>query len=211
MADFLIILVVLTNLRMLSSGRIASLISWAALQGMLLGAFALLARWEHLTPDVFMVGVVAFILKGLVFPRLLLSVNTAVRAGREVDPFVGYIASTLIGVAALVVSLWLGTRLPVPGNDLSKLMVPATLFSIFCGLFLIMARKKAITQVVGFLVMENGAFMLGVGTLYYAPFLVEIGTLLDMFVAVFLWSIVIRYMNRAFHSIDTHELQRLKG
>lgn len=211
MADLLIILVVLTNLRLLSTGRIASLITWASFQGMVLGLFALLARRAHLTPDVFMVGVVAFFLKGFVFPWLLHSVSRSVHAGREEDPFVGYIGSILIGLVALVVSLGLGERLPIPGNDTSPLVVPATLFSVFCGQFLMIARKKAITQVVGFLVMENGAFMLGVGTLYYAPFLVEIGTLLDMLVAVMIWAVVIRYMNRAFHSIDTHELQRLKG
>jgi len=210
-ADFLIILVVLTNLRQLSSGRIVTLINWAALQGMILGIFALVARWTHLSADVFMVGVVAFVLKGFVFPRLLLSAGRTVHAGREEEPFVGYIASTLIGLIALVVSLWLGTRLPIPGNDISKLLVPCTLFSIFCGLFLIVSRKKAISQVVGFIVMENGAFTLGVGTLYYAPFLVEIGALLDVFVAVFIYTVLIRYMNRAFHSIDTDELMHLKG
>jgi hydrogenase-4 component E len=211
MADFLIILVVLTNLRMLATSRLDSLISWAAIQGMLLGLFALLARWAHLTPDVFVVGVVAFVLKGIIFPRFLRQLAETVHVGRELEPFVGYIASTLIGLVALIVSLWLGARLPIPGNDMSALMVPATLFSIFSGLFLIISRKKAITQVVGFLVMENGAFMLGVGTLYYAPFLVEMGTLLDMFVAVLIWTILIRFMNRAFHHIDTEKLQRLKG
>ncbi|HNW37051.1 MAG TPA: hydrogenase, partial [Candidatus Ozemobacteraceae bacterium] len=103
------------------------------------------------------------------------------------------------------------TRLRIPGGDMSRLVIPATLFSVFCGQFIIVSHKKALSQVVGFLVMENGAFMLGVGTLYYAPFLVEIGVLLDMFVAVLIWTVVIRYLNRAFHHIDTHELDHLKG
>ncbi len=210
MAEFLIILVVLTNLRLLASGRIASLISWVTVQGILLGIFALLSRWAHLTPDVFMVGVVALILKGFIFPWFLMHATKSVHAGREVEPYVGYIASILIGLFALTISLWLGTRMHVPGGDTSRLLVPATLFSVFCGQFLIVSRKNAITQVVGFLVMENGAFMLGVGTLYYAPFLVEIGVLLDMFVAVLIMTILIRGMNRAFHHINTQELNRLK-
>ena len=73
------------------------------------------------------------------------------------------------------------------------------------------SRKNAISQVIGFLIMENGTFMLGVGTLYYAPFLVEIGALLDILVAVLVWSVLIRYMHRAFHNITTEELTHLKG
>lgn len=211
MADLLIILVVLTNLRLLATSRIESLIFWTGFQGMLLGVFALLSRWLHLTPDVLIVGLTAFVLKGIVFPLMLLRVVRTVDCKREADPYVGFIASTIIGLLAFMVSLWLGTRLPLPGNDMSRLVLPATLFSIFSGLFLIISRKNAISQVMGFLVMENGAFMLGVGTLYYAPFLVEIGALLDILVAVLIWSVLIRYMNRAFHSINTHGLDHLKG
>ncbi len=211
MLDLLIIIVVLSNLRLLATSRLESLIAWTGIQGMVLGVFALLSRWIHLTPDVIVVGLTAFVFKGIVFPLLLFRITKAVRANREADPYVGFIASTLIGLLAFIVCLWLGTRLPIPGNDMSKLVLPATLFSIFCGQFLIISRKNAISQVMGFLVMENGAFMLGVGTLYYAPFLVEIGALLDILVAVLIWSVLIRFMNRAFGNINTHELSHLKG
>ncbi|NLI79665.1 MAG: hypothetical protein GX442_24875 [Candidatus Riflebacteria bacterium] len=211
MNDLLIILVVLSNIRLLSTSRIESLITWIGVQGVLLGLFALHARWVHLTADVFVVGLVALVLKGFVFPWLLRPVANVVHVSQEVDPYVGPMGSTLLGMVALVVSLWLGTRLHIPGGDMSRLVVPATLFSVFCGQLLIVSRKKALSQVVGFLAMENGAFLLGVGTLYYAPFLVEIGVLLDMFVAVLIWTVLIRYLDRAFHHIDTDQLQHLKG
>ncbi|HNX75060.1 MAG TPA: hypothetical protein PLM07_06790 [Candidatus Rifleibacterium sp.] len=211
MLDLLIILVVLTNLRLLATSRLESLISWSGFQGMLLGVFALLSRWSHMAPDVFLVGVTAFTLKGVVFPLMLLRLAKTVRCNREADPYVGFIASTIIGMLAFIASLWLGARLPLPGNDMSHLVLPATLFSIFSGLFLIISRKNAISQVIGFLIMENGTFMLGVGTLYYAPFLVEIGALLDILVAVLIWSVLIRFMNRAFGNIDTQDLNKLKG
>jgi len=209
--DLLIILVVLTNLRLLATSRIESLVSWTGIQGMLLGVFALLSRWAHLAPDVFLVGATAFALKGIVFPVLLFKLVKTVHSNREADPYVGFIASTIIGLIAFIASLWLGERIPLPGNDMSRLVLPATLFSIFSGLFLIISRRNAISQVIGFLVMENGTFMLGVGTLYYAPFLVEIGALLDILVAVLIWSVLIRFMNRAFHNIDTRKLTHLKG
>ncbi|NCB40334.1 MAG: hydrogenase, partial [Erysipelotrichia bacterium] len=71
MLDLLIILVVLTNLRLLATSRIESLITWSGIQGSLLGIFALASRWAHLAPDVLMVGITAFILKGIVIPILL--------------------------------------------------------------------------------------------------------------------------------------------
>lgn len=211
MLDLLIILVVLTNLRLLATSRIESLITWSGIQGSLLGIFALASRWAHLAPDVLMVGITAFILKGIVIPILLFRLISAVHSKREADPYVGFIASNIIGLLAFIAALWLGSRLPLPGNDMSKLVLPATLFSIFSGLFLIISRKNAISQVIGFLIMENGTFMLGVGTLYYAPFLVEIGALLDILVAVLVWSVLIRFMHRAFHNITTEELTHLKG
>ncbi len=211
MLDLLIIMVVLTNLRLLATSRIESLISWAGIQGMVLGIFALLSRWKHLEPDIFVVGLAAFSFKGIVIPAMLFRLVVAVRSKREADPYVGFIASNLIGLLAFVGALWLGHRLPIPGNDMSNLVLPATLFSIFSGLFLIISRKNAISQVIGFLTMENGTFVLGVGTLYYAPFLVEIGALLDILVAVLVWSVLIRYMNRAFHGITTEQLTKLKG
>ena len=211
MLDLLIILVVLTNLRLLATSRLESLISWSGFQGMLLGVFALLSRWSHLAPDVFLVGITAFVLKGVIFPLMLHRLAKTVRCNREADPYVGFIASTIIGMLAFIASLWLGTRLPLPGNDMSHLVLPATLFSIFSGLFLIISRKNAISQVIGFLIMENGTFMLGVGTLYYAPFLVEIGALLDILVAVLIWSVRGGGVNRAFGNIDTQDLNRLKG
>jgi hydrogenase-4 component E len=179
-AEFLIILVILTNLRMLTSGRLVTLIHWVALQGVALGLFALVSRLGHLQLDVFVIGLVAMFLKGVVFPRMLLHAVMTVDVHQERDPFIGYIASILLGLVALAASLWLGTRIHIPGLDHSRLLVPATLFSVFSGQLLIIGRKNAITQVIGFLVMENGAFMMGVGSLYYAPFLVEIGVLLDM-------------------------------
>ncbi|MBF0406999.1 MAG: hypothetical protein HQM10_06585 [Candidatus Riflebacteria bacterium] len=211
MSDLLIILVVLTNLRLMATGRIHVMITWVAIQGAVMGAFALHSRWSHLSLDVLIIGIVALILKGYVFPKLLYRVTKVFHSGRESEPYAGYITSMLIGAGALAVSIWLGKRLPIPGNDTSQLLVPATLFSIFCGQFLIVERKLAISQVVGFLVMENAAFMIGVGTLYYAPFLVEIGVLLDMLVAVLLLSVLINDINRVFHHIDTHLLTRLRG
>ncbi|HBV95290.1 MAG TPA: hypothetical protein DEG26_11575, partial [Chloroflexi bacterium] len=136
-------------------------------------------------PDRGVVAVGGAVLKGVVFPWLLLRALRSAEVDREVEPFVGPIASLLAGVAALGVSLWLAQRLPLPGGAHSSVLVAVALFSILVGLFLIVARKKAISQVLGFLVMENGIYTFGAGLVRQSPLLVEFGVMLDVFVAVF--------------------------
>ena len=82
---------------------------------------------------------------------------------REIEPYVGYVASLVAGVVALGASFWLCTRLPMPEDIASPWLVPVALFSIFAGLFLIVSRKRAVNQVLGFLVLENGIYTFGVG------------------------------------------------
>jgi hydrogenase-4 component E len=72
-------------------------------------------------------------------------------------------------------------------------------------------RKKAITQVIGYLVIENGIFLFGSATVSEIPFLIEAGLLLEVFVAIFVMGIAIHQINREFNDIDTDKLNVLKG
>ncbi len=208
-ADIVLILVVLTDLRLLGASRLGASIRTVAVQGILLGMLALLAHHDHLTTAVLVVALGGMALKGVAFPWLLFRALREAEVEREVEPFVGPILSLLTGVAALGASLWLARRLPLPEPN-SSLLVAVALFSILVGLFLIVTRKKAISQVLGFLVMENGIYAFGVGLVLESPLLVELGVLLDVFVAVFVMGIIIFHISREFDHIDTHELSSLK-
>ena len=208
-ADIILILLVLTNLRLLGAGRLGASVRTVAVQGVLLGALALLTH-HHLTAVVLLVALSGMVLKGVVFPWLLFRALREAEVEREVEPFVGPILSLLAGVAALGASLWLARRLPLPESPNSSLLVAVALFSILVGLFLIVTRKKAISQVLGFLVMENGIYAFGVGLVLESPLLVELGVLLDVFVAVFVMGIIIFQISREFDHIDTHELSKLR-
>ena len=209
-ADIILILLVLTNLRLLGASRLGASIRTVAVQGVLLGALALLAHHDHLTVAVLVVALGGMALKGVVFPWLLFRALRAAEVEREVEPFVGTIPSLLGGVVALGASLWLTARLPLPEPATYSLLVAVALFSIFVGLFLIITRKKAISQVLGFLVMENGIYAFGVGLVVDSPLLVELGVLLDVFVAVFIMGIIIFHISRESDHIDTHKLSSLK-
>jgi hydrogenase-4 component E len=208
--DTLMVLLVFTNLRLLGLNRLNASIRTVATQGVLLGVVALLANAGHLTPRFIMIGVAGIVLKGMVFPWLLFRALRGARVRREVEPFVGYVPSVLAGVGSFLISLWVAARLPLPATATSDLLVPTSLSILFVGLFLVVSRKKALSQALGYLVFENGIYAFGVGIAYEAPALIEMGILLDVFVAVFVMGITVFHISREFDSIDTTRLATLK-
>lgn len=208
--DALMVLLILTNLRLLGSSRIGACIRTVAVQGALLGTLSLLAHAQAITPRVLVLTAAAVLLKAIAFPWLLFRALRGAKIRREIEPFVGYTLSLLAGVAALAVSFWLSSRLPLDDAAISPLLVPVALSTILVGLFLIVSRRKALTQVLGYLVFENGIYAFGVGVAYEAPLLVELGVLLDVFVAVFVMGIAVFHISREFDSIDTTRLSALR-
>jgi hydrogenase-4 component E len=211
MTDLILVLVMLTNLKLLASSELGASIRVVAAQGVMLGLLPVLAHMHELSLHFAALAVGTIALKGVVFPWLLFRALREAEITREVEPYVGYITSILIGLAALAASFWLGGRLPISTVGASSLLAPSALFSILAGLFLIVARKRAVNQVLGFLVMENGIYTFGVGIVAEMPFLVELGVLLDAFVAVFVMGIAVYHINREFDHIETNRLDRLKG
>lgn len=208
--DVLLVFLALTNLVLLGSSRLQNAIRIVALQGLALGLLPLLAHGRGSLWPAILLGAGSAGLKGFVFPALLRRALRETHARREIEPFVGYISSLLIGVGALALSVGFGARLPLPWPAPSQWMVPAGLFSVWTGLFLIVARRKAITQVLGYVVLENGIFTLGMVLVESMPLLVELGVLLDVFVAVFIMGIIVFHINREFDHIDSDQLSALK-
>lgn len=188
--DPFLVALVLTDFLLLGSGRLVACIRFVALQGFLLGLIALTAP-EGLSAEAVAMAAVSAALKGVVFPILLSRALRGAGVHREVEPFVGFTASVLVGMGALALSVWLGGRLALPFPLVSSLLVPAAFFTMLTGLFLIVSRKTALTQVLGYLVLENGVFAFGVPLAGKTPFLVELGVLLDVFVAVFIMGIML--------------------
>jgi hydrogenase-4 component E len=205
------VLLFLTNLVMLGSSELGGCIRVVAIQGILLGLFTLIARADALTLRLVLLGVVSMGLKGFAFPFLLSRDIREANVRREVEPFVGYSASIVIGLAMLAVSMWIAARFPELSPASSSFVIPVALSTVFTGLFLVVSRRKALTQVIGYLVFENGIYMFGVFAAGEIPVLVELGVLLDVFVAVFVMGIAINRINREFDHIDADQLSSLKG
>ncbi len=210
LVDAIIVLLILTNLRLIASSRLRSCIYVVALQGVLLGVLPLMVGTEHLTVRACMLSGVTILLKGGIFPWLLVRALHAANVRREMEPLVGYTTSLLIGAVLLALAMWLGSQLPLPVPAESSLVVPLAVFNIMIGLFAIVSRRKALTQVLGYLVMENGIYAFGLAFAMNEALLVEFGILLDAFMAVFVMGITIFHISREFDHMDTDRLSILK-
>lgn len=209
--DSVMLVLILSNLLLLGFSQLRSCIRAIAVQGIALGALPLLAREDGVAVWVLFLCAITVSLKGIVFPRLLLNAIQEDGSCREVDPYVGYGLSILAGFASLAVSAWLCSRLSLFRGATHTLAAPVSFFMIFVGLFTIISRKKAISQVLGYLVLENGMYVFGVVMLREIPLLVELGVLLDAFAAVFVMGIAVYRINQEFDHTDVDQLDMLKG
>ncbi len=209
--EIMMILLVLSDMALLGLSRLRTCISIVSFQGMLLGVFAFISQITALTPRIIVIAGASFVIKGFVFPFLLRRDIREAGAQHEIEPFVGYIMSVLAGLVMLSVSLWLGGKLPLKTGLNTTLVVPAALTTMLTGLFLIVARKNALTQCLGYIILENGIYTFGIVSVVEIPVLVELGILLDMFVAVLVMGIAIYHINREFDHLDAARLNILKG
>jgi hydrogenase-4 component E len=208
--DPVLISIVLTSFVLVGASRLGTCIRIVALQGVLLGLLTLTTPESADSLRAPVLALASAGLKGVAFPWLLSRTLRDADVRREIEPLVGYRASLLLVTLTLAASLWLGARLPRPHAAISPLVVPVALFTILVGLFVIVSRTKALTQVLGYLVLENGIYAFGVGVVVGTPMLVELGVLLDLFVAVFVMGITVFHISREFDHIDTDQLTALR-
>jgi hydrogenase-4 component E len=197
------------NLVALGTSRLPSLIRVAALQGMMLGIMPLVIEHEwHVM--VLVIAVATVIMKGLVIPALLHRAMRTANIDRDLNPLIGFLPSLLLGAAGMIGAVLLAHRLPLLPEHRESLLVAGSLASVLTGLLLLIGRSKAISQVCGYLILENGIYLFGLLLIHSTPLLVEGGILLDLTVAVFVTGIIVDRIQRAFDSLDTRKLTVLR-
>ncbi len=207
--DPLLVLVLLLNFVVLGAARMRTVISAAAAQGVVLGGLVVLAHHE-IGVRILLLATGAVLLKAVVIPSMLDKAMRDAAIRREVEPYVGFTTSLLLGALATALSLLFSGTLPLAPGHVGSMMVPASFSTILTGFIMLTTRKKAIMQVVGYLVLENGIFIFGMLLLEAMPFLVEVGVLLDLFVGIFVMGIIVHHISRTFSSLDTGHLTALK-
>jgi hydrogenase-4 component E len=205
----ILVIVLMLNLFALGTNRIVSVIRTVAAQGALLSLLPLLLH-EHLTLVVALTVVPTFALKGIIIPAMMTHALRDVKIKREVEPLIGLQSSVVLGALATVFALLFADQLPLTTAHSGALIVPTSIATVLAGFILLTTRFKALTQVVGYLVLENGIFIFGMLLVEAMPLVVEMGVLLDLFVGIFVICIIANKINQAFSSMDTRRLVSLK-
>jgi hydrogenase-4 component E len=207
--NLLVALAMGLNLLALASSRLPSIIRSAALQGMVLGVLPLLLEPEfNWLVSLVAAGTIA--IKGFVIPHLLRRALRAASIDREVEPLIGYVPSLLIGAGAAIGAVALAGWLPLRPEHAGSLLVSGSFATVVSGFVLLMGRAKAIAQVCGYLMLENGIYLFGLLLIRATPLIVEAGILLDLTVAVFVIGIIVDRIQREFDSLDTRKLTVLR-
>lgn len=200
--------VILTNLLLLACSRLQVGVTLAAIQGILLSLAPLALPQAEPNLHLAAFCATALCVKGLFFPWMLSRTLQRVKARREMEPLLGYNLSVLAGIAGLVLAVWLRGQLGLA--DALDLPATAAFMTGITGFLLIIIRRKAITQVIGYLVAENGIFLFGTLLSSHAELWVELSMLLDLFVAIFVMGIAIHNIGQEFASINTDRIESLK-
>lgn len=196
------------NLIALGSSRLPSLIRAVSVQGLLLGAMPLIME-HHLDWRLALVAGATMAGKGWLIPSLLRRAMRAANIERELEPVIGFVPSLLLGAGGTIAAVALAQMLPLLPEHAGTLLVPGALASVLTGFILLIGRDKAISQVCGYLILENGIYLFGLLLIHATPLLVESGILLDLTVGVFVIGIIVDRIQRAFDSLDTRKLTAL--
>ncbi|HEY6872184.1 MAG TPA: hydrogenase [Geobacteraceae bacterium] len=208
LTDQLLVLVMLINFVTLGSSRMAISIRAVALQGVALGLLPGIIHsfsWHLL-----LISAGIIVAKGVLIPWLLTGAIKRAEIKREIEPFIGYVATLLLGAVATALAFLFAVKLPLLPAHQGLLFVPAAIATLLTGFLVLTTRRKAISQVIGYLILENGIFIFGLLLTEAMPVMVEAGALLDLLVGIFVMGIIINHISREFSSIDTSRLTALK-
>ena len=197
------------NLVALGSSRLPSLIRTVSTQGIALGLMPLILEGSNLDWRIILIAGATVAGKGFVIPGLLRRAMRSANIEREIQPFIGLMPSLLLGAGGTIAAIALASALPLLPEHAGSLLVPGALASVLTGFILLIGRAKAISQVCGYLILENGVYLFGLLLIKATPLLVEAGVLLDLTVGVFVLGIIIDRIQRAFDSLDTRKLTTL--
>jgi hydrogenase-4 component E len=151
------------------------------------------------------------LIKVIIIPRVLNRAVVRIGIQRAVAPYLGAPATLIVSGLLVVVAYYVSGPV-VASNPLPTAgAIPLAFAGVLIGFFVTVIRRRAITQILGFLILENGIFMLALLATYGVPFIVEVGVFLDVLVAVLIMEVFIYRIRENFDSIEVDQLGRLKG
>jgi hydrogenase-4 component E len=156
-----------------------------------------------------MIALATIVIKGVLIPYFLFRALQGVGVARERKPSSAYL-SLIVTTLLIVLAFWVSRRMQASELFPMPILVAVGGSMVLSGLFMIVTRGKALTQIIGYLVLENGIYLFGVSLGVEQTATVELGVLLDVLVCVFITGILIHRINREFDSISTQQLDALR-
>ena len=180
-------------------------------QSLLLGIVTTTIAFSQARRDLLVTAALTVALKGMLIPWFLMRVIDRIGIHREIEPFLNVPASLLVSLGLTVVGYRVSTGFPEAARGVSHHLIGVALSMLLIGLFLMVTRKKAITQILALLTVENAVFLVAVGVTSGMPLIVELGISFDVILAVLILGILVHRIVDRFESMDVSRLSKLKG
>ncbi|HLB72173.1 MAG: hypothetical protein OIN88_04130 [Candidatus Methanoperedens sp.] len=210
MMQLIIALILVSTFLILGSTRLYSCVRAFGIQSFLLACVAGIVAFSTGKFDIYIVALLTLVIKAALIPYIFIYIIREIKVKREVELYVSVPSSIMIGGVLVVISYYLIRSINIM-SELSSLSLSASMSLVSIGLFIMISRKKAIMQMLGILIMENGLFLGAISLTYGMPLLVELGIFFDVLIGVLIMGILVFRINRTFESIDTDMLKTLIG
>ncbi|HUM09717.1 MAG TPA: hypothetical protein VLT82_02100 [Myxococcaceae bacterium] len=200
----------LISFAMLSQRRTRRLIALFALQGTILTASTTLVAYSAGLRHLYYSAWLTLVLKVVFLPWILLRLVDRLEAQWDTEPLIKIPTTMLLGVGLVIFAFGLAQPISALATTITRNTLGIALAVIFLAFVMMITRRKAVTQVMGFLAMENGLFFAATSATYGMPMVVELGIALDVLVGVFILGIFFFQIREQFESLDLHHLEKLK-
>ena len=208
MIDVLLITFIITLFYMAIANRMLTYLKVLAFQGVLLFVVVFIQLNEINPVNLVLILLETIVFKSVAVPLFMAYVLKRNNITRESEPFLPNFVSLIITTLIVVVTILLANG--VKDTSLDKIFFVVALSSLFTGLYFIATRRKIITHVIGYLIIENGVFVLSLAVGNEMPMLVNLGIMLDIFASVLILGIFLNKIGDVFKDIDVNQLSNLK-
>lgn len=195
---------------MLAQRRLLSLVTLFALQGFALCLATLLVAVTTSQPHLFYSAALTFFLKVVLLPWLLYRMIHKLDVILDVETLFNIPITMLLGIVLVVLSFNLAVPISQLSSTVTRNMLGIALASVMLSFLMMITRRKAIPQVIGFLAMENGLLFAAISATYGMPMVIELGIALDVLVGVLILGVFFFQIREQFDSLDLQHLEKLR-
>ena len=195
---------------MLSQRRILTLIHLFAWQGAALALATLIVAYSTGQTQLYFSAALTVALKVILIPWVLHRLIDRLNIRWDVETLINIPTTMLIGIGLAIFAFALATPISQMANTLTRSTLGIALASVLLSFLMMIVRRKAVPQVIGFLAMENGLFLAATSATYGMPLVVELGVALDVLVGTFIFGIFFFHIREQFDSLEIRHMEKLK-